>query len=245
MLMILGNVRASLTRDDAQLALRLLGRGSQGEQEAAEAALRDRGIDALLDDPRLLPSLLESRAGMHASLPLFCYVLVRRALCSAGEEDRALADYVAAVLVHFGIRDRAQRLAEQDDEVYGSLTDILDDVEGTDARRAFLARQHLGNYALWLSGLFPDWIEHRRWRRGGPDLEYYEDMGRRGFRLAADHRLAHEHGVDALFREVANRFAVLRVALNAVSDSYLLPHHHSPERLMRQVRDEVRWRWVS
>jgi len=243
--MILGNVRTSLTRDDAQLALRLLARGSRSDLEAAESALRDRGLDALLDDPRLLPAILESRIGMHASLPLFCYVVVRRALRTAGEEDRALADYVAAVLLHFGTRDRARRLAEHDDEVYDSLTDILDDVTSADARRDFLARQHLGNYALWLSGLFPDWIEHRRWRRGGPDLEYYEDMGRRGFQLAADHRLAHEHGLDTLFRDVASRFAVVRVALNGVSDSLLFPHHSSPERVMRQVRDEVRWRRVS
>jgi hypothetical protein len=243
--MILGNVRASLTRDDAQLALRLLGRGSHADLEAAEAALRDVGLDALLDDPRLLPAIMESRSGMHVSLPLFCYVVVRRALCAAGEEDRALADYVAAVLVHFGMRGRANRIADNDDEVYDSLTEILDDVNGADARRDFLARQHLGNYALWLSGLFPDWIEHRRWRRGGPNLEYYEDMGRRGFQLAAAHRLAQEHGLDTLFRVVANRFALLRVALNGVSDALLFPHHSSPERVMRQVRDEVRWKWVS
>ena len=243
--MILGNVRASLSRDDAQLALRLIARGSPAELEAGEAALRDGGIDVLLDDPRLLPALLESALGMRTSLPLFCYVVVRQALRNAGEGDRALADYVAAILLHFGMRDGARRIAESDDQTYDTLAGLLDDVDGPDARRNFLVRQHLGNYALWLSGLFPDWIEHRRWRRGGPDLEYYEDMGRRGFQLAADHRLAQEHGLDGLFREVAERFAVVRVALNSVSDSLLFPQHSSPERLMRQVRDEARWRWVS
>lgn len=243
--MILGNVRASLTRDDAQLALRLITRGAQPELEAAEEALRDRGIDALLDDPRLVPALLEQRPGMHVSLPMFCYVVVRRALCTVGENDRAVADYVAAVLLHFGVRGRANRIAENDDETYDTLAALLEDVDGPDARRNFLVRQHLGNYALWLSGLFPDMIEHRRWRRGGPDLEYYEDMGRRGFQLAADHRLAHEHGVDMLFREVAERFALLRMALNGVSDALLFPAVNSPERLMRQVRDETRWRWAN
>lgn len=243
--MIVGNVRASLSRDDAQLALRLIARGSRAELEQAEAVLRDQGIDALLDDPRLLPALLESRLGMNASLPLFCYVVVRQALRNAGQNDRALADYVAAILVHFGKRGRANRIAEHDDETYDTLAALLDEVDGPDPRRNFLARQHLGNYALWLSGLFPDFIEQRRWRRGGPDLEYYEDMGRRGFQLAADHRLAHEHGLDALFREVAERFPVLRVALNGVSDSLLFPNYNSPERLMRQVRDETRWKWMA
>ena len=36
--MILGNVRASLTRNDAQLALRLICRGSATELESAEEA---------------------------------------------------------------------------------------------------------------------------------------------------------------------------------------------------------------
>jgi len=240
--MILGNVRASLTRNDAQLALRLISRGSATELESAEEVLRGSGIDALLDDPRLLPALLESRLGMNVSLPLFCYVVVRCALRSAGENDRALADYVAAILLHFGARGRAERIAESDDQTYDTVSALLGEVDGSDARRTFLVRQHLGNYALWLCGLYPDLIEQRRWRRGGPDLEYYEEMGRRGFQLAADHRIAQEHGLDALFREVADRFPRVRVALNGVSDTLFFPSKSSPERLMRQVRDEMRWK---
>src|SRR5690606_10578610 len=100
-----------------------------------------------------------------------------------------------------------------------------------------------GNYALWLSGLFPDHIEHRRWRRGGPDMDYYETMGRRGFELAADHRLAAEQGLGPLYATVAERFPVLRHALNDVSDRLLFPHRHTPERLMRQVRSGMRLHW--
>jgi hypothetical protein len=243
--MILGNVRASLGRNDAQLALRLIARGSRSELERGEEMLRDGGIDAILDDPRLVPALMEASLGVYASLPLLCYALVRRALCNAGENDRALADYVAAILLHFGVHDRATRIADSDDEEYDTLAALLDDVDDPDARRSFLVRQHLGNYALWISGLYPDMIEHRRWRRGGPDLDYYEDMGRRGFQLAADHRLAREHGLTPLLQDAAARFALLRVALNSVSDAVLFPNHHSPDRLMRQVRDEGRWRRVS
>lgn len=243
--MILANVRASLARDDAQLALRLVARGSRAELEEAEARLRDHGIDALLDDPRLMTALLESPLGARASFPLFCYVVVRNALRQMGEHDRALADYTAAVLLHFGLRDRAERVSGTDDETYDTLAALLDDVDGPDARRAFLVRAHLGNYALWMSGLFPDMITHRRWRRGGPDLDYYDDLGRRGFRLAADHRLANDYGLAPLYREAAERFVVMRMALNAVSDALLFPNHSSPDRLMRQVRDESRWKWAG
>ena len=243
--MIVANVRASLGRDDAQLALRLLARRSPSDLEGAEAQLRDNGIDALLDDPRLLAALLDDPLGARASLPLFSYVIMRHALKQVGETDRVLADYTAAILLHFGVRDRANRVGETDDAEYDTLAALLDAADGPDARRNFLVRAHLGNYALWLSGLFPDWIEHRRWRRGGPDLDYYEDLGRRGFQLAADHRLARENGLSTLYQDAAQRFGRLRMALNVVSDSLLFPNHHTPERLMRQVRDESRWRMTS
>ena len=235
--MIVADVRQSLTRADAQLALRLIGRASPEALATAEDALRDRGIDALLDDPRLLGALVESRQGAHASLALFTYVATRHALRAAGETDRTLADYVTAIVLHFGLRDRASRVGATDDETYDTLADIVDDLDVADARRAFLVRAHLGNYALWLSGLFPDMIERRRWRRGGPGLDYYEELGRRGFRLAADHRLAEQHGLAPVYATAAERFAVLRVALNTLSDRFLFPNHHSPDRLMRQVRD--------
>lgn len=243
--MILADVRHRLTRDDAQLVVRLLASGSGTGVEDAEERLRHEGIDALLDDPRLLRALIERERGSHASFPLFAYVVVRHALLALGERDRGLADYVTSVLVHFGIAGRASRIGQADDQTYDTLASLCDDLDDPDARRSFLVRQHLGNYALWLSGLFPDWIEHRRWRKGGPHLEYYEEMGRRGFQLAADHRIARQHGLAALFFGAAERFGMLRIALNQVSDRLLFPSSHSPDRLMRQVRDETRWKWAS
>ena len=236
--MILANVRSRLTREDAQLVLRLVARGSARDQDEAEATLAHEGLDPLLDDPRLLEGLLIARQGAHASFPLFSYVIVRHAMRSVGADDRVLSDYVASIMLHFGLRQRASQLAEHDDATFDTLAAIGGEIEGSDARRSFLARAHLGNYALWLSGLFPDHIEQRRWRRGGPDLEYFEVMGRKGYRLAADHRLAGEHGLTPLYASAADRFPAIRRALNQVSDRLLFPHVNTPERLMRQVRDE-------
>jgi hypothetical protein len=237
--MILADTRSRLGRDDAQLVVRLIARGSSRAQDEAEATLADQGLDPLLDDARLLDGLLDARQGAHASLPLFCYVVVRHALRRVGEPDRQLADYVASILLHFGQRQRAQRITTHDDERYDTLAALGEALDAADGSRAFLARAHLGNYALWLSGLFPDHIEQRRWRRGGPDLRYYETMGTRGYRLAADHRLAGRHGLQPVYARAAERFPQLRRALNQVSDRLLFPHVHTPERLMRQVHDAM------
>jgi hypothetical protein len=243
--MILADARRHLTRRDAQLAARLIACDSSAELERLEARLADEGIDVLLDDARLPNALLAQRRGALASLPLFMYVMIRHALRRAGEEDRVLADYVTSVLLHFAFRGRAERVSDGDDEVYTALFELSEDVNDPDVRRSFLVRTHLGNYALWLSGLFPDRIEAQRWRRGGPDLQYFEELGRRGFQLAADHRLAEQHGLATLYATAAERFGLLRLALNDVSDSLLFPNIHTPERLMRQVQDEARWRFVQ
>lgn len=239
--MLLGTIRQRLTRADAQYALSLLVQGQPSEQEALEAALRERGIDALLDDPRLAAALLERPTGARASYGLLVYVLVRRVLREAGEHDRVLADLVASVVLHFGLGDRAHRIREHDDVRHETLVSLAHDAESADPTRAFLTRAHLGHYALWVAGLFPDRIEAQHHRRGGPDLDYYDEMGRRGYSMAARHRLAATHGVEHLFEAASDRFPRMRVALNRLSDRVLFPHHHTADRLLRQVRDEGRW----
>jgi hypothetical protein len=83
---------------------------------------------------------------------------------------------------------------------------------------------HLGEYALWLAGIFPEYIEARRLRRGGPDVPYYEALGRRGYGMASDHVLADVTGLEPVFRTAAERFPTLRGALNGLSDRVGFSH---------------------
>lgn len=244
-LLILANIRQSLTRDDAQLALRLVSRGSDSDLASAEELLRSQGLDALLDDPRLPEALIQSRQAAHASLPLFAYVVVRHALRQVHEEDRGISDYVASIVVHFAMRDHAHRISQSDDEVYDTVAALFAEVDHGDPTRRFLVRAHLGNYALWLGGMFPDRVEERRSRRGGPDLEYYDEMGQRGFALAAQHRLAKQYGMESLFEAASQRFPRIRAALNRVSDQFLFPGRESANRLLREVSAQARWRLAS
>ena len=241
--MILANTRQLMTRDDAQLAARLVAQGSEGELSELEARIADQGIDAVLHDPRLAAALLDVPRAAHASLRLFAYVMIRRAFRNVGEDDRGIADYATSMFVHFALAGRAERIGVSDDQTYTTLADLFHDVNGPqNARRSFLVRSHLGNYALWLSGMFPDYIEQRHWKRRGPDFDYYEELGRQGFQLAAHHRMAAELGLTSVDETAAEHFGLLRTALNTVSDRLLFPNVHSPERLMRQVRDESRWK---
>lgn len=234
--MILPNVRASFGRAEATTILGLLDEGDSAAREAASERLRDQGLDALLDDPRTLNRVLTSA---HSASPaLVFYLLVRHALLESGVDDRTLTDYLAAMLVEFGREDRAHRIQPGDPHRYYYLVDLLAASDAPDGRRQFLVRAHLGNYALWLSGIFPDHVVARVHRRGAPGLDYFEAMGANGYRMAAASPFASQHGLDALYSTAAETFPTLRVALNRIADRYLFPGRAgSVDRLLRQLSD--------
>jgi hypothetical protein len=221
--MIRANTRGRLTAADLQLVILLLSRGSAHRRAYLERRLAAEGPDALLDAPDLFERLLTVRTMLLPSEALFFYVVVRHALRSAGLEERELADYLAALLLEFGQRDRAWRIDWNDDQQHRYMVDILADLEATAGDRRFKVMVHLGNYALWLSGLFPDYIAARRLRKAGPDVSYYDALGSRGYGMASDHALAAQYGLEPVLRTAAERFPELRSALNGVSERVLFP----------------------
>jgi hypothetical protein len=233
--MIRANTRSRLSAADLQLVVLLLSRGSAHRRASLERRLAAEGPDSLLDAPELLERLLAVRTMLVPSEPLFLYVLVRHALRQASIDDRELADYLAALLLDFGQRDRAWRVDWHDDEQHRYLVDILADIEASDGERRFRVMVHLGNYALWLAGVFPDYIAARHLRKGGPDVTYYDALGRRGFALASDHSLAERYGLGETLKLAAEQFPSLRSVLNGVSDRVFFPNFQSPDRTLRDL----------
>jgi hypothetical protein len=234
---IIPNVRAGLSRNDAAFLIWLLARGDADAQAREQQRLEEEGFDAILDDPRTFNALMGTREFSSAPAAVVFYMLVRHALLEDGIHDRALSDYVAALLLAFASRDRAFRIEVADQELR-YLVDIVAAADQASGERAFLLRAHLGEFALWLSGLFPDHITARVQRRGAPGLRYYEELGSTGYRLAADHVIAERHGMDTLYRSCAATFPALRVALNRIADRHMFPARgDSIERLLRQVKD--------
>lgn len=233
--MILPNLRASLSRHDALHLVDLLGRSDPELRDAARHRLETQGVDALLDDPRVRNALLTD-PDVTAPPTVIFYVLVRQALLESGVEDAATADFVASVVLAFGRAGRAYRVREGDEREYLYLVDLMDRLASAQDREAFLLRSHLGNFSLWLAGLFPDFLESRSRRRGAPPISYYEVVGATGYRSAARSPEAAALGVDVVLEEVGSRFAQVRGALNQVSDRYLWPEAGDPVgRLLRSM----------
>jgi len=233
--MILPTIRASFGRRDVLHLVRLLGHGDEEIAHGTEARLDAEGADAILDDPRVLNALLTD-PDAAAPTNLVFYVLVRHALLEVGIDDRGTADYVASLLVEFGRGGRAYRISETSTEEYFYLVDMIAKIAGAGPREAFLLRSHLGDFSLWLAGLFPDYLEARTRRKGAPPIEYYERMGSTGYRVAARSREAESFGLDRILEEVGEHFGSVRVALNLVSDRYLCPSAGDPVgRLLREL----------
>ena len=236
--MILPNVRASFGRSESSFVIWLLTRGSETDRDRAEQRLANEGFDTILDDPRTFNALLAHGGFSTAPHPLVFYLLVRHALLEGGISDRVIADYVAALLIEFGRGRRAYTLPNEDNPEYRYLVDLIEAAESASGHRQFMLRAHLGEFSLWLSGLFPDHIEARVNRRGAPGIDYYEAMGASGYRSAAVHRAAEQNGLDRVYRSCAELFTALRIALNRVSDRHFFPMRGDPvDRMLRQIRD--------
>lgn len=213
--MIQPDARSRLTPDDVALVLTWID-GGRPSPEEVDVRLLEEDLDTVLDRPEVAAGL--RAAPMPGPSPsLFFYVAVRHALVARGVTDRRMADYCAALLREFGRGDRAHRIAPVDDHRHEYLVDILSDASSAQGDRQFRVLVHLGNYALWFAGVFPERIAARRDRTGGPDLAYYDTLGGRGFAEASDHWMADRVGLGDVLRVAADRFGALRGALNAVS----------------------------
>ena len=236
--MIIPNVRASFGRPEAAYLVWLLSRGNEQTRLQWEDRLREEGFDVILDDPRTFNALMAGRGLSSAPPELVFYLLVRHALLEDGIADRTLADYLAALIATFGREGRAYQIAAEPTE-YHYLTDIVAEGDRSTGRRAFMLRAHLGEFALWLSGLFPDRISARVQRRGAPGIDYFEHLGSTGFRMASRYTDAEEIGLATLYRNCADFFPALRIALNRIADRHVFPATGDRiDRLLRQVADQ-------
>ena len=86
--------------------------------------------------------------------------------------------------------------------------------------QAFLLRAHVGNYSLFISGIFHENTQ-RRSLRGAPDMNFYEQIGRTNYQLVASHSTARRCELSDVYEELAERFRDVRLALNQLSDQLL------------------------
>ncbi|WCJ59961.1 hypothetical protein NXS98_02210 [Fontisphaera persica] len=220
--------RIQLTAEDVNFITRVLGE-RMSEMEALSRLLADEtSRDTLLDDERLLRAILEARGCLSISTPFYFYILVRHAFLRAGMSDRAMADYVAAVLAEYSDMEASRLRLRSNAPPLEYFVDMLAALQHCDDTARFYLRAFMGNTALFLSGIFPDRIRYRAARRGAPSLGYYTGLGRASYREAGEHRLARQYELDGIFDQLAERFEETRCALNDLRDHLISLDDHDP-----------------
>lgn len=211
------NSRVQFTAEDVEFILSVF-RNKVSDADCLTRLLADEEArDLILDDECLLRATLEHHHCLRVSARFYFYVLVRHALRRSGLNERPLADYVAAVLAEFSHIERTRcRVAGGQPMSY--FFDMLAALQTVDETSRFYIRAHIGNYSLFLAGVFPDHVRFRAVRKGAPGLRYYEGLGRSNFRAASDHYLARKYELDTIFDTLAERFQEACLALNDVRE---------------------------
>lgn len=218
--MIRANCRARFTAADFDFIIRTLARSRTDSVSLVDLLSDAETRDSVLDDPRLVEAILSSGGQLRISSHFYFYVLARHVLKQADIGDRKLCDYVGSILEAFSRTSRLQTSADMDEGRRQYLTDILIALTRATPEQAFLLRAHVGNYSLFISGIFYENTHHRS-LRGAPDIEFYEQVGRTNYQLLASHATARRCELDDVFEGLAERFHDVRVALNDLSDRLL------------------------
>ena len=219
--MIRANCRARFTAADFDFIVRTLAR-SQTDQVSLVDLLSDvETRDSVLDHPRLVDAILNNCGHLRISSQFYFYVLARKVLQQGGIGDRKLCDYVASLLEAFSRASRLQISENIGERVGQYIHDILIALTRATPEQAFLLRAHVGNYSLFISGIFHPAVAGQRSLRGGPDIQFYEQVGRTNYQLVASHAVARRCELDDVFEGLADRFHDVRLALNELSDRLL------------------------
>ena len=218
--MIQANCRARFTAADFEFIVRTLARSQTDHVSLVDLLSDAETRDSVLDHPRLVDAILSNAGHLSISSQFYFYVLARHVLQQAGMTDRKLCDYVASLLETFSRANGMQSPLNHEDRSRQYVSDMLIALTRATPEQAFLLRAHVGNYSLFISGIFHENTQ-RRSLRGAPDMNFYEQIGRTNYQLVASHSTARRCELSDVYEELAERFRDVRLALNRLSDQLL------------------------
>ncbi|MDZ7374584.1 MAG: hypothetical protein ONB23_11530 [candidate division KSB1 bacterium] len=211
--------RDHLTEQDFEFVADVLARTPR-DRVLVQSLLADPDTrDHILDQNDLFAAILCTEGLAPFSVNLFFYVLVRRAFLRFELTDPLLADYCASLLITFVTYHSEPEEREPTHYVY--LIDHLRALSEASHREVFFLHHQLGNYSLFLTGMFPGYVRYQARHHFGPGFRYYEDLGAMGFHLAAAHEIAAAARLTDILEDLAVNFRRVRRALNQVAEGYL------------------------
>lgn len=218
--MITANCRARFTAEDFDFVVKTLGKSPRDSVSLQELLTDSETRDTILDHENLLEAILSNASALSISPQLYFYILTRHVLKRTGINDRKLSDYIASLLETFSRTARMASPTDESGQPIQYLSDMLLALRDASPSQTFLLQAHVGNYSLFITGIFHESVQ-RRMKRGAPDFSFYEGLGRSNFKTAANHKVARSCELSDTYDSLADRFHEIRLALNGLSDRLL------------------------
>jgi hypothetical protein len=130
-----------------------------------------------------------------------------------GMPDADLMAYVSGLLVDFTHVDNLYRMRDAQGRRLEYLFEMQLESQRGDAAHARAAQKHLGDYALFVVGMFPESLQRRR-RAVSPS--YYVAQGKQAYTTVSE--MDSPRPSAALFRKLAAHFEICVCALNVEKD---------------------------
>jgi hypothetical protein len=140
-----------------------------------------------------------------------------------GVADPPLTDYLSTLLTRFVHFDAVYRLRNEAGKPITELTEMVIEAEqlpaGGRTRREYY--RHIGDFALFWTGLYPEAVERQRRRAVKDALVSYTIQGKRGYLITSRLEEQEHHDEEAgLFRRLSEQFELCAVGLRTVREEW-------------------------
>lgn len=155
----------------------------------------------------------------HPLRRLFAGLAEHAFLSHLGVADPPLIDYLSSLLSRFVHFDAVYRLRDGGGQPLTEVVDMLLEAEqlppGGRTRRDYY--RHVGDFALFWTGVYPESLDRVRTRGSKDRLVSYTTQGKRGYWLTSKLDAEQHRDADAgLFRRLSEQFEVCAIGLREV-----------------------------
>ena len=164
------------------------------------------------------------QAQAHPLEPFFQQAVRNSYEGKLGLHDPGVTAYVARLLCEFSEADNLYKVRDEAGRPIEELTEMInaaDPVHGTapsfDAERAL--RKHIGDYALFVAGMYPEAMgSNRRRRRHQPSLDELIHAGKESYFIVSQFNLFEYEQEAPLFARLSDRFERCILGLTLVRE---------------------------
>jgi hypothetical protein len=234
--------RSNLSDDDSDFIIHTLGQSQKGKESGVAKLLKAdvedpddlKARDMVLGNHQLSDALENGEPISNVSPNLFFYILLGEYMRQQGVPDPNVRAYVAAVLAsppkgmvgsskkipgprneeglreHTGDRKPYEYFFEQHERLK----------RAGGSKERFLIRTRMANQALFLLGLFPEYMEQRA-QRGAPGKRYFTAVARTQYDIASQTKVAERTGLSDILGCLCEYFTPVVTAVNEMKETRL------------------------